>query len=355
MTASFGTGSPTIAALLPAAAASYGEQSATSFKQGDTWVQQSYAELLTDTTAVALGLLAQGVQAGDRVAILGNTSRAWTVVDLAATRIGAIVVPIYQTNSPEECDWVLRDSGAGRGLRGERRAGRQDRQDPRCAACAGACGHLGGRGRRRHAPRRADRHGRWRRCRSDHRAHRGGAPEDPFTIIYTSGTTGPPKGCVLTHGNYAAIVKSALSSGLIQDAAEDGDVLYLFLPLAHSFARLMQLAVLDAGAMLAYFGGDTQAVIGEIQEVRPTVLPSVPRIFEKLFTVAVQMAGEETVQQATKVGLQMRELTAPVSRSRRSCRPQPISSRRASLAWCAASSAVACAARSPAPRPSAST
>ena len=102
-------------------------------------------------------------------------------------------------------------------------------------------------------------------------------PGAPITFIYTSGTTGPPKGCVLTHGNYRAILEMIGESGEITD----DEVAYLYLPLAHSFALLVQLAVFDLGGTLAYFGGDTKQIVGELMEVEPTYLPSVPRVFER--------------------------------------------------------------------------
>jgi long-chain acyl-CoA synthetase len=107
-------------------------------------------------------------------------------------------------------------------------------------------------------------------------------PDDPFTFIYTSGTTGPPKGCVLTHGNYRAIIDMVGEAGEIQG----DEVIYLYLPLAHSFALLIQLAVFDLGGTLAYFSGDTKQIVPELLEVQPTYLPSVPRVFEKIYTLA---------------------------------------------------------------------
>jgi len=107
-------------------------------------------------------------------------------------------------------------------------------------------------------------------------------PGDPFTFIYTSGTTGPPKGCVLTHGNYRAIIDMICEAGEIRE----DEVTYLYLPLAHSFALLVQLAAFDLGSTLAYYGGDTKEILAELTEVRPTYLPSVPRVFEKIYTLA---------------------------------------------------------------------
>ena len=129
-------------------------------------------------------------------------------------------------------------------------------------------------------------------------------PELPFTFIYTSGTTGPPKGCVLTHGNYRDTLDMCEAIGVIRE----GEIVYLYLPLAHSFALLVQLLVLDLGATIAYWGGDTKQIIPELAEVKPTYLPSVPRIFEKLYTVVTAKAPPELIAGATKVGVQVRDL-----------------------------------------------
>src|SRR6202000_1546191 len=118
-------------------------------------------------------------------------------------------------------------------------------------------------------------------------------PADPYTIIYTSGTTGPPKGCVLSHGNYRDVMNMVLERG-VRGMVEDG-VVYLFLPLAHAYALLIQLLCVDLGTTLAYFGGDVKQVIPELQEVRPTYLPSVPRIFEKLYTIVTEPVDPATV------------------------------------------------------------
>ncbi len=146
-----------------------------------------------------------------------------------------------------------------------------------------------------------------RRDEQDLQARRAGVrPEDPFTFIYTSGTTGPPKGCVLSHGNYSAIIEMVEGRGALD--SEAGDVVYLYLPLAHSFALLLQLLVFDLGVTLAYFGGDTKQIIGELAEVKPTYLPSVPRVFEKIYTLVCANADREELEQAVRVGMQVREL-----------------------------------------------
>jgi len=133
------------------------------------------------------------------------------------------------------------------------------------------------------------------------------APDDPYTFIYTSGTTGPPKGCVLTHRNYRSVLDMAQQRGLLQDA---DDVVYLFLPLAHAFALLIQLGAWDTGTTIAYWGGDTKQIIPELAQVQPTYLPSVPRIFEKLYGLVTAHGDPELIAKATQVGLAVRRLEA---------------------------------------------
>ncbi|HEX2162030.1 MAG TPA: AMP-dependent synthetase/ligase [Thermoleophilaceae bacterium] len=111
--------------------------------------------------------------------------------------------------------------------------------------------------------------------------------DDICTFIYTSGTTGPPKGCVISHANYRAMVDMVVS----EDVVASGDVVYLFLPLAHSFALLIQLGVFELGSTMAYWSLDPKKIIDDVAEVRPTYLPSVPRIFEKIYTKATAAEG----------------------------------------------------------------
>jgi long-chain acyl-CoA synthetase len=132
-------------------------------------------------------------------------------------------------------------------------------------------------------------------------------PEDPFTFIYTSGTTGPPKGCVLTHGNYRRVVTMLESAGAVQEE----EVIYLFLPLAHAYALLIQLVSFDVGTTIAYYGGDNTQIVPELQQVSPTYLPSVPRIFEKIYTLALSSQApdvQEKMQAAARLGVKVRDL-----------------------------------------------
>ncbi len=133
------------------------------------------------------------------------------------------------------------------------------------------------------------------------------APEDTYTIIYTSGTTGPPKGCVLSHGNYRRVTRMCEDFGVIEG---DGEVVYLFLPLAHSYALLIQLLAIDLGGTIAYWSGDPDQIVADLMAVKPAYLPSVPRIFEKIYTLVTAHGDPEKIAAATRVGLQVRRMQA---------------------------------------------
>jgi long-chain acyl-CoA synthetase len=319
------TGSKTIADLIPCAATAYGENTAIRYKRDDAWHDVSYEQLSEIVQEIGLGLIDLGIEAGDRMCILGNTRPEWSYADMAATSAGAVVVPIYQTNSPEECLWVLSDSDACAIVcedaeQLEKIAAIRDQlpklrtivvidpieddghiasgpSDAVRALDAITLEQVRERGRS-HSAQELD---------ARREAVRG---EDPFTFIYTSGTTGPPKGCVLTHGNYRAIIDMVAEAGEIRG----DEVIYLYLPLAHSFALLIQLAVFDLGGTLAYFGGDTKQIVPELQEVKPTYLPSVPRVFEKIYTLAhgaIEAQGPEEqarADAAIALGVKVRDL-----------------------------------------------
>lgn len=281
------TASRTIADLIPHAAAEHGQHVAVRYKRDGAWHDVTYAELADIVQEIGLGLIDLGVQPGERLCILANTRPEWSYADMAATSAGAVVVPIYQTNSPEECLWVISDSGASAIVC------ENAEQLAKIAAIRDQVPHLRtvividppAEGQSAIDAItlddvRARAHG---HAAAELDARRAAVrPEDPFTFIYTSGTTGPPKGCVLTHGNYRAIIDMVSEAGEITD----DEIIYLYLPLAHSFALLIQLAVFDLGGTLAYFGGDTKQIVPELMEVKPTYLPSVPRVFEKIYTLA---------------------------------------------------------------------
>src|SRR6201995_2709855 len=277
-----GTSSKTLADLLVRSAEMYGSHPAVRFKEGGAWVDRSFQQVLDIVKPLALGLVALGVEKGDRVSILGNTRPEWTYFDYAALSIGATVVPIYQTNSPEECAYVLENSDAKicvveneeqmekvRQVRAGLPQLEQGVMMVGDAADALSADELASKG-----------------AETDPAvfAQRVAAvtPEDICTFIYSSGTTGPPKGCVISHGNYRAMLDMVNETSVI----EPEDLTCLYLPLAHSFALLIQLGSFDLGATIAYWENDPNKIVPNLGELKPTYFPSVPRIFEKIYTAA---------------------------------------------------------------------
>ena len=277
-----GTKSETLADLLPRSAQLYGDAPAVRYKEGEQWVDRSFNQVEEIVRNLSLGLVDLGVEKGDKVSILANTRPEWTYCDFAALSAGAIVVPIYQTNSPDECQYVLENSDAKvvvvedeeqlekiRAVRDRlpllqhvvRMTGSSDD--------AISLEDLAARGAARDS---AEWEARWSAV----------SKTDVCTFIYTSGTTGPPKGCIITHGNYRAMLDMVNETSVI----EGEDVTYLYLPLAHSFALLIQLGSFDLGATIAYWERDPLKIMPNLAELKPTYFPSVPRIFEKIYTMA---------------------------------------------------------------------
>jgi long-chain acyl-CoA synthetase len=277
-----GTKSATLADLLPLSAKVYGSAPAVCFKRGDEWVKRSFDQVQETVRSLSLGLIDLGVAKGDKVSILANTRPEWTYVDFAALSAGAVVVPIYQTNSPEECQYVLENSDAkvvvvedGEQMEKIRAVRDQLPLLEHVVRMTGSSDDaisledLAARGAAREP---TEWEARWKSV----------TPEDVCTFIYTSGTTGPPKGCIISHGNYRAMLDMVNGTSVI----EPEDVTYLYLPLAHSFALLIQLGSFDLGATLAYWEGDPLKILPNLAELKPTYFPSVPRIFEKIYTAA---------------------------------------------------------------------
>jgi long-chain acyl-CoA synthetase len=302
------TGSMTIADMVGLAAERFGERPAVKFKRDGTWHGVSFAELGEIVSEIARGLIDLGLAPGDRVALLCTTRPEWTYVDFAITSAGGVVVPIYPTNSPSECAWVAGNSESRfvvcedasqvakiAEVRGELPA-------LEAVIAIDPAGEVGDaisledlreRGRGRDGAEVAERVAAVK-------------PEHPYTFIYTSGTTGPPKGCVLSHGNYRSVLNMAEEIG----ALESEELVYLYLPLAHSYALLIQLLAIDLGSTIAYWGQDIKQIVPELNEVHPTYLPSVPRIFEKIYTLVTVHGEPEKIKAATQVGLKVRRLQA---------------------------------------------
>ncbi len=305
------SGSTTIADLLPNAGERFGPRPAVMFKDDHgNWETRTFSEVLDTVRSLSLGLIGLGVEKGDKVSILANTRPEWTYFDFAALTAGAVVAPIYQTNSPEETQYVLTDSDAKvvvvedeeqmekvRAIRGNCPQLEQVIRMTGSSDDAISMQDLAARGSERDE---SEWEQRWRSV----------TPDDICTFIYTSGTTGPPKGCVISHGNYRSMLDMVNSVSVI----EEGELTYLFLPLAHSFAVLIQFGSFDLGATLAYWERDPMKIAANLVEVRPTYFPSVPRIFEKIYTAATtkaESAGGITkalFKWAIGVGHKVREL-----------------------------------------------
>jgi long-chain acyl-CoA synthetase len=247
------------------------------FPRGAETVRVSYPDFGTICTEIARGLIALGIEAGDRVSILGLTSANWTLADCGSLCAGAVVTPIYHTNSPEECAYVLDHSEARLVFCDDAaQAAKIDQIRDRCPALehvvtfepvAGAMTLDELRQRGAEIP--------------PERVHERVAASDPgdvATLVYTSGTTGPPKGCMLTHENFLSTVRMyAQQLGL-----GPSDSMFQFLPLAHVLARIAQAVTLSVGARVIYWGGDMAKIIDELPAASPTHIPAVPRIYEKI-------------------------------------------------------------------------
>ena len=240
----------------------------------------TYAELAIAAGEVARGLVDLGVEVGERVAILSSTRPEWTLADVGALFAGAVVVPIYFTNSPEECEYVLAHAGArvvvcedaAQLAKVDSVAQRCPQLEHRVLLTGSAPGALT-LAELRERGRGLD------EALLDSRAA-AVAADDVATIVYTSGTTGPPKGCMLSHANLLA------AATMYRDRLElgPGMSIYMFLPLAHVLARVAQFVVLLCGATAIYWRGDPTRIVDELAEAGPTHLPTVPRVLEKVYT-----------------------------------------------------------------------
>ncbi len=248
------------------------------FKRDGADAYISYPELGAIAGEIARGLISLGIGRGDRVAILGLTSAEWTLADCGALCAGAVVTPIYHTNSPVECAYVLENSDA-RVVFCENAA-----QAAKIEEIRESCPMLEHvilfsstdpdvltldrlRTMGSEIPPEAVRE----------RLEQVG-PDDIATLVYTSGTTGPPKGCMLSHDNFLSTVRM-YGQELHLDESHS---LYQFLPLAHVLARVAQTVMLGVGARIIYWTGDPARIVDELGETGPTHFPAVPRVYEKI-------------------------------------------------------------------------
>ncbi len=253
----------------------------------------SYPELGTLSTEIARGLIGLGIDAGDRVAILGLTSADWTLADCGALCAGAVVTPIYHTNSPEECAYVLEHSEARLIFcEDAAQAAKIDRIRDRCPALE----HVvlfepdgndvmtldALRRRGAEVPPEAAQQ-RLEEISSD----------DTAALVYTSGTTGPPKACMLSHANVLAATRMYVE----QLRFNETHSLYQFLPLAHVLARVAQTVALSVGARVIYWSGDAAQIIDDLAETEPTHFPAVPRIYEKIHAAVTGRVADGSAAQ----------------------------------------------------------
>src|SRR5262245_59492324 len=277
------TNSKTVADLAPLAAQRHADLPAVTYKDASgQWVSKTYAEVGDTIRKLALGLIELGIESGDKVSILANTRPEWTYFDFAVLSIGAAVVPVYQTNSPEECQYVLENSDAKAVIveDSEQLAKIEEIRERVPKLEHVIC--MEGTSRPAISTDELIEAGSGRSDSEWEARWRSVTPDDICTLIYTSGTTGPPKGCVISHGNYRSMVTMALDESVL----DRNTTTYLFLPLAHSFALLIQFLSFDLGGNIAYWERDPLKIIPNLAEVKPDYFPSVPRIFEKIYTAA---------------------------------------------------------------------
>src|SRR5450759_1519961 len=250
----------------------------------DTWVDVTNADCLADVRALAKGLMAAGIGLGERVAIMSKTRYEWTLTDFAVWTAGAVAVPIYETSSAEQVSWIVRDAGCAAVVL----------ETPTHAATLSAV----------HADQPELRHvwqideGGLDDLKASGRDITDEALEtrrsqvsraDIATIIYTSGTTGRPKGCQLTHDNFMALAENTVERMDAVVGAE-GAATLLFLPLAHVFARFVQVVCVQAGVRMGHTA-DIKNLLTDFSTFSPTFILSVPRVFEKIYNSSEQKAA----------------------------------------------------------------
>ena len=260
-----------------------GDATAMTFKRGGAWQQVSWKELGRRVRDAADGLASLGVQAGDRVSIMADTSCEWIIADLAIMSVGAITVPIYQSNPAHEARYIVLDAGSSWiFVDHEHQAAKLREERASLPDLRGVLRFFGEPGAPDEQTLAAlEKAGvEWRGANPGAHASRVAAvkPSDPACYLYTSGTTGNPKGVVLSHGNWTYEADTAAEMKILRP----DDTILLFLPMAHSFAKLVEAAWLGEGATVA-FVESIDRIVDNARECRPTMIPSVPRIFEKAY------------------------------------------------------------------------
>jgi long-chain acyl-CoA synthetase len=252
-----------------------------------SWSDVTCAEVAGQVRSAALGLIAQGVQPGDRVAILSATRYEWPIIDFAILSIGAVTVPIYETSSAEQVRFVLSDSGAVAAFaETDEHAGKIEQLKDELPALRkilridgtgpAALDELAEAGQ---GTEPAELHARLSAIKS----------ADVATLVYTSGTTGQPKGCQLTHSNLLHEMRGAKAS--FPALLDKGEKLLVFLPLAHVLARAITICAFSNKVTLG-FTSDVKNLVPTLAVFKPTLVVSVPRVFEKVYNTAEQNAHD---------------------------------------------------------------
>ncbi|AKU17143.1 long-chain fatty acid--CoA ligase [Luteipulveratus mongoliensis] len=261
-----------------------------------SWEDVTHAAFAAAVDALAKGFMATGIQVGDKVGLLSRTRYEWTLTDFALLAAGAVVVPVYETSSPEQVSWVLADSGAvavvvetaaHAATVASVRADLPTLRDVWQIDAGGLDELIEG------ATEITDAELRGRRTLADR--------DTVATIIYTSGTTGRPKGCVLTHGNFLTLTENAVER-LKTVVEAPGSSTLLFLPLAHVFARLIQCVAVYSRARLGHTA-NISSIVDDLGEFRPTFVLAVPRVFEKVYNSAEQQAVASGRGRAFRMGV----------------------------------------------------
>ena len=295
------TGTRTIARLWQDAVARGLDGPAYLVQEGDSWRPVSWTEAAQAVDEIAHGLLALGVRKGDAFAILASTRLEWVLFDFALGLIGAVGAPIYMNNSPKDARYVAEHSEAvGVLCENDEQRAKLDGLELEHVLTFADLPALRERGRAHAAE----------HPRAVEEAAAAVDENDLFTFIYTSGTTGPPKACMILHRNYYAMVDEVAQ---VQDFTVSDDVMLLYLPLAHNFGRCLTLLGAHIGYTIA-FCPDPYAVGDALPAVRPTVFPSVPRVYEKVHTAVTAKFDEATgakrrlIDWALRVGTRVSKL-----------------------------------------------
>ncbi|MCX6416819.1 MAG: AMP-dependent synthetase/ligase [Actinobacteria bacterium] len=256
-----------------------------SIQTDDEWSTITAAQFREQVRNVAKGLIAEGLNAGDRIAILSRTRYEWTVADYAIWYAGCVTVPIYETSSPEQVEWIVSDSHVVATFFEAQRtthafqpiAAKVPHMTRSYIFSDDVLAELARKGANV--------------SDSELESRRTSAgPSDPATLIYTSGTTGQPKGCIITHGNLIAEVDTLVKAvPEIFDVPEASTL--IFLPLAHVFGRLIQVAMLRGEVTIGHCPNPT-ALLKDLGSFKPTFLLAVPRVFEKVFNGSAAKAHE---------------------------------------------------------------